>query len=242
MKYEVETHDDVYWSKKRFKDIFYLMWQVIFGLPKSILFNVRYFGIQKGIRLPVLCSYKVKLSKLSGRVIIKSEIHTAMIKLGFTAPETYNNSKLSFIWVNDGIVIFKGSAGIKNGTSIRNYGVLTLGDSFHVSSPSTIICYKEIEFGQDTLIGWNCEFCDGDAHKIYFLNDVEENRNNIDKKIKIGDHVWFCANSKVYKGVELGNNVVVAGSSVVVRSVQGDNQVIGGNPARVLRKEINWKV
>ena len=65
---------------------------------------------------------------------------------------------------------------------------------------------------------------------------------NENKEIVVGDHVWFGANSKIYKGVHIGNNVVVAGNSVVVRPIVGDNLIIGGFPAKVLRSGIDWTV
>ena len=235
------VRDEVYWKKRSLKETLYLVWQVLLGLPKTIIFNFHYFGI-KGLKLPVLCSYKVKFLKLRGKVIIDLDHRFAMIKLGFTAQGAYDNSKLSFLWINDGIIRFKGNAGIRNGVSIRNYGLLVFGDRFHISSPSTIICYKGVTFGDDVLIGWNCEFFDGDAHKIYILDGEKRIHINENKEIVVGDHVWFGANSKIYKGVHIGNNVVVAGNSVVVRPIVGDNLIIGGFPAKVLRSGIDWTV
>lgn len=94
-------------EKKSFNTYVYLVWQVFWGFPKTLLFNIKYFGI-KGLKFPVVLSYKVKLSKLSGKVRINASKKFGMIKLGFTTPETYGNGKLSFIWVNSGIVEFNG--------------------------------------------------------------------------------------------------------------------------------------
>jgi acetyltransferase-like isoleucine patch superfamily enzyme len=236
-----KIRNEAYWKKRSIKETIYLIWQILLGIPKTVFFNVHYLGV-KGFKMPVLCSYKVKLVKPFGKVIINASYKFGMIKLGFTAPETYDNSKLSFIWVNDGVIEFKGNAGIRNGVSIRNYGKLVLGEEFHISSPSTIICYKGISFGRDVLIGWNCEFSDGDAHKIYSLETQQCTTINTDKEIVIGNHVWFGANSKIYKGVHIGNNVIVAGGSIIVKSIRGDNQIIGGYPTRILKSGVNWRV
>ncbi len=233
--------NESYWKKRNLREVIYLGWQILMGMPKTIFFNLHYLGI-KGLKMPILCSYKVKLVKPYGRVIIDSNYRFGMIKLGFTASEMYDNSKLSFIWINDGVIKFKGNAGIRNGVSIRNYGKLVLGDEFHISSPSVIICYKGISFGKDVLIGWNCEFTDGDAHKIYALQDKQCTTTNVDREIVIGNHVWFGANSKIYKGVHIGDNIVVAGGSIIVKSIKGNNQVIGGFPTKVLKSDINWRV
>ena len=231
---EIPAHDDIFWKRKTIKEKFYLTWQVIWGLPKS-------FG-SKGFKLPILCSYHVMISKLKGAVIIDSPYHLGMIKLGFTAPETYDNHRLSFVWVNDGIVTFAGNAGMRNGVSIRNYGYLTFGNNFHISSPSTIICYKAITFGEDVLIGWNCEFTDGDAHKIYKVSDQSRSRTNHDQEIVIGNHVWIAANVKILKGTKIGDNVIIAASSIITKPITGENQIIGGYPARVIKEGVNWYV
>lgn len=241
MSNEEYSHDDQYWQRKSFKEQVYLLWQMIFGLPKSLIFNIKYFGV-KGLKLPIVLSYKVRLQKLSGKVVIKSPLKTGMIRLGFTAPENYDNGKLSFIWVNDGLVKFNGNASMRNGVSMRIYGKLTLGSHFYISAPAKIICYKNIEFGDDVLIGWDFEVVDGDAHKIYNQDDMEGERLNEDNSVKIGNRVWFGANCKVLKGVTLGNDVVVGANSIIIKSVDCNNCVIGGNPMRILRQNIVWKV
>lgn len=236
----IPVHDDVYWSKKSLRSKLYLVLQLILGLPKSIYFNLHYFGI-RGMKLPVLCSYKTKFSKMKGIVKVRSKYKFGMIKIGFSAVELFDNSKLSTVWINDGIVYFQGSASIRNGTCIRNYGKLAIGNNFQVSATATIICYKQIIFGNDVLIGWNCEFSDGDAHKIYNENDYGE-RQNVDKAIMVGNNVWIGANVVIYKGVEIDDDVVVAGNAIVIKSVPGKNQVIGGFPARKLKGDIIWKI
>lgn len=242
MDYSVYEKTEEYWQKKSLKRKIYLMIQVLLGLPKSIFFNFYYFGL-KGVKLPVLLSHKVKFHKLKGKVLINSKYKIGMIKLGFQAPEMYDNSKLSFIWINDGLVEFGNSASIRNGSVIRNYGHLILGENFHVSAPSRIICYKHIQFGKDILIGWDCEFSDGDAHKIYNLIDKnKENRMNINRPIIIGDKVWFSAHTKVLKGVKLGNNMVIAEGTILCKSFETSNIVVGGNPLRILKENIIWDV
>ena len=241
MKYQMEEKSQEYWAKKRIKSELLKLIQVLAGLPKSVYFNLYYFGFD-GLKLPILLSPKVKMQKLKGKVYIESDLKLGMIKLGFPATETYDNKKLSFIWVNDGIIVFKNSASMHNGTSIRNYGVLEIGDNFHIPATATIICYKRISFGNDVLVGWNFEAVDGDAHKIY---DIEKPtiRTNLDKEIIVGDKVWFGADVRLYKGVNIANNTVVAAGTRIYRNqVRNENCVIGDNPVRILKKNVIWKI
>ena len=52
----------------------------------------------------------------------------------------------------------------------------------------------------------------------------------------IGDNVKICANSTLVGAITIGNNVTIAAGSVVVKSIP-DNCVVGGNPARILKKD-----
>lgn len=243
MDYVIEEKTEEYWKKKNRKTpkiILSLILQIILGFPKTLVFNIYYFGIE-GFKLPVLLSCKVKLSKMKGKVIIQSAYRTGMIKLGFTASETFDNNKLSFVWINDGIIIFKSKASMHNGTAIKNYGVLIFGCRFHIPATATIICYKKIEFGDDVLVGWGFEIMDGDAHKLYDKDDSIK-RLNPDKEIRIGNKVWFGANVNVLKGVETGDNMIVAAGTTLTKSVLENNCVVGGNPVQILRKNIIWEI
>lgn len=233
--------DEMYWKKTNYKRIFYLGFQLIFGLPKSLIFNIKYLGL-RGFKLPIVLSYKVKLKKMSGKVIIPKNAKFASIKLGFTAAEVFDNKKLSFVWINDGIIEFKGRAGIHNGTSIRSYGKLVFGDAFNTSSTAKIICYEQIVFGDNVLLGWDVEIVDGDAHKIYSNNCDKQERINMNKKIIIGNRVWIGANCKIFKGIIVGDDVVIAANSIVTKSITNNNCIIGGNPIRILKNDIYWEV
>lgn len=213
--------------------------RLILGLPKSLYFNISYFGLE-GFKFPILLSNKVILSRLSGTVKLNDNLKFGAIKLGFPPSEIFDDSGLKFIWVNRGNVSFSKGTSIRNGCVIRNFGDLTFGKNFQVSSPSKFICYKKIEFGDDCLIGWDCQFADGDAHKII---DIDTNEiTNPNKPIFIGNHVWFGANVKVYKGVSISDNNVIAANTVLTHSFSEKQCVIGGTPNRILKRSVIWKI
>jgi len=54
--------------------------------------------------------------------------------------------------------------------------------------------------------------------------------------------VWIGAQCLLLKGTELGNDCVVAAGSLLHRKFDGDGRLIGGNPARVLRQGVTWRV
>ena len=93
-------------------------------------------------------------------------------------------------------------------------------------------------------IGENCMFSSdiyitcSDHHTII---DAEGNIQNIGKNIHIGNNVWVGRNVTIGKNVSIGNNSVVGMSSVVTSKTPfPSNCVIAGNPAKVVKENINW--
>jgi hypothetical protein len=61
----------------------------ILGLPKSLYFNIKYFGFKAGLRLPFLLSHKVKLKKCGGTIEIKQKSIKHPVLLGYTGGGGY---------------------------------------------------------------------------------------------------------------------------------------------------------
>ncbi|MDI9401162.1 MAG: acyltransferase [Limisphaerales bacterium] len=60
------------------------------------------------------------------------------------------------------------------------------------------------------------------------------------RPIRIGDGCFIGANSIILKGTELGKNCVVGAGSVVCGKFP-DNVIIAGNPAKVLKENVQCK-
>lgn len=210
---------------------------LILGIPKTIFFNFRYFKFKDAIQFPVLVSHSVILNKMKGNVIILSPIKPGMIKLGFfESPFLYKQSIKSY-WNVEGTVTFKGKASLGKGTKIRCFGNLYFGDNLRTSGTTDILCKHTISFGDETVIGWDCIFMDDDNHVVVNKSGINKTKS---KDIQIGNRVWFGMNCTILKGIQVGNDVVVAANSCIVKTVQCDNCVIGGSPAKLLKKDIEW--
>ena len=85
----------------------------------------------------------------------------------------------------------------------------------------------------------NTEIIDGDAHKI--IDDFGE-RKNSDREIKIGNHVWIGANSKIMKGACIGDNSIIASNTILLSNIDLNGVIVGDLPNRILKQNINWKV
>ncbi|WP_298843474.1 hypothetical protein [Clostridium sp.] len=77
---------------------------------------------------------------------------------------------------------------------------------------------------------------DSDGHNI--LNDRGEITNK-SKEVYISNHIWICLGVSVFKGSEKGNVSIIAANSTVLGKYGKDNCIIGGNPAKIIKENIN---
>lgn len=96
---------------------------------------------------------------------------------------------------------------------------------------------SKIKVGQDCMFSYNFGVHTGDAHSIISIETG--NRINLSKNIIIKNHVWICSHAQILKGVEIGNNSVIGLGSIVTKNIS-DNSVTVGNPARIIRTNVNW--
>lgn len=101
---------------------------------------------------------------------------------------------------------------------------------------STIECAESISIGANCAIANGCLIQDTDWHTIEKLTGGGKT-----KPIRIGDHVWICAKVIVLKGVTIGDGAIVAAGSVVTKDVPS-RCLVAGNPARVIKENINWRL
>jgi len=111
---------------------------------------------------------------------------------------------------------------------------LTIG-SGHFNRDVKIKCFNNITIGHQVAISENVTIWDSNAHTILRCGYVKS------APVKIGDHVWIGVNVIILKGVTIGNNVIIAAGSVVNKDVPSDC-LIAGNPAKIIRTGVSWKL
>ncbi|MCU6600465.1 acyltransferase [Peribacillus frigoritolerans] len=216
----------------------YKIISLFLSLPKTIYFNLRYFGIKMGLKLPVLVSHQVHLKALNGQLLIENPTRFG-VRIGFGDVGIFDKQKSRGIWQVNGKVVFMGKSHLGHGAkiSVGKNGVLKFGDNFTITAESSIICNKSISFGKETLISWENLIMDTDFHTI---NDADGNKINHDGSIHIGNHVWIGSRCTILKGAQIPDETVIASNSVITRKYSGNNLVIGGNPPKVLKENITW--
>ena len=142
-----------------------------------------------------------------------------VIKIGETRVELgesiciYNNAKISMV-------------------NCGETPVLKIGNGVSIGDRTEIHVGKEVTIGDGTLISWDCCIMDRDYHAI---GDAE-----IMKPVHIGSHVWIGCKAVILKGVTIGDGAVIAAGAIVTKDVP-PRCVVGGNPARVIKENIDWK-
>lgn len=97
--------------------------------------------------------------------------------------------------------------------------------------------------GTKILIGDECGFSTdiifrtGDSHSIL---DMEGRRFNASKDIILEDHVWVGIKVICMKGSYVSRNSIIAAGAVVSGKFMEPNCIVGGVPAKVIKKGIEW--
>lgn len=110
---------------------------------------------------------------------------------------------------------------------------LELGSGF-LNSDVKIRCMESITIGNNVKISHNVTIMDSDAHTVLRDGYVKT------KPVVIGNNVWIGTRATILKGVHIGDNCIIGAGAVVTKDVPS-NCTVAGNPARIIRENINWK-
>ena len=97
--------------------------------------------------------------------------------------------------------------------------------------------------GTKIIIGDECGFSTdvimrtGDSHSIL---DMEGRRFNASKDIVLEDHVWVGIKVICMKGTYVSRNSIIGAGAVVSGKFTEPNCIIGGLPAKVIKRGIEW--
>ena len=120
-----------------------------------------------------------------------------------------------------------------------NNSIVKIGDN---STFAGVTMYLQ-DSNSSVNIGKNCMFSYGidvwcsDIHTIINFDGKPLNRG---KFIEIGNHVWVGKDVKIGKNTKISSNSVIGWASVVTKEFDETNVVIAGNPAKIVKRNINW--
>lgn len=214
---------------------------ILLSMPKTIYFNFRCLPFYKAVRLPFYIHYKTRLSgtcKDSIKIAQNTALRTFMIKFGNKGSVGIVENRYNSICINNGTLLFEGSAALGVGFSIRVDcgGKVTIGKGFNSNRNLFISCTKQVTIGNDVLFGWNISVRDSDGHTLLYDNTKQPTI----APVTIGNHVWVCAESHILKGTAIGNDCVVGYASLVSKGGSDNNVLWAGHPAKIIKQKVNW--
>ena len=96
---------------------------------------------------------------------------------------------------------------------------------------------SSVIIGDNCMFSFNIEITCTDTHSVL---DLEGNLLNRGENITIGNHVWVGKEAKILKNTSISDNCIVAQNSIVTKKFDTKNAVIAGNPAKIVKENINW--
>lgn len=95
-----------------------------------------------------------------------------------------------------------------------------------------------VYIGKNCMLSSNITFRATDGHVIF--DNITKQVLNKTQPIRIGNHVWLGANVTILKGTRILDDSIVATNATVSKKFPISNIIIGGNPANILKYNINW--
>lgn len=131
----------------------------------------------------------------------------------------------------------------------QNHGKIYFGKCTKIGVNSKILCTNSVYIDDYTAIADNTVICDNNNHpinpdfRLYMrttgeYDDSRRWKHSDNAPIFIGKNCWIGTNVRIQKGVTIGDNSIIAACSVVTKNVPA-NCIAGGNPAKILKTDID---
>lgn len=226
----------------RLKYLFYRLLSAVFPSDKNKYFKNYFKNYFKYHNNKIILISNGNKKILTSKIYIKNLNITWKGDNNIIEIEEFNKNtrlKVDFGGNNNYFKIGKNCRGNFNLTSFGDNSKIDIGKRVEVGS-ILIALHDNDSF----TIGNNCMLSDSiicftDGHSI-IDKDSYELLNCSPFNVQIGSHVWIGKNVSLLKGASIPNNCVVAMNSTVTKRFVQENCVIAGNPARIVKENINW--
>lgn len=180
----------------------------------------------KDVIINIAKSASIKV--LKGRFLIGESDAPTKQRTRKTEVTLADNAQLT---LHGDVILYEGV-----GVRITESAKLSIGDHTYINRSASIDCTQEITIGDYCAISDNVQILDSDFHPITYNGKT----STISKPVHIGSHVWIGRSAIILKGVTIGDGAIVGAGSVVTRDVP-PSCLVAGNPARVIKENIEWE-
>jgi len=118
---------------------------------------------------------------------------------------------------------------------------LHIGKNFGCGANATfdITDHGNITIGDNCMFSWNIYFKSDDTHPVISTTDGAV--LNKSDEIVVGDNVWIGMNASILKNSRIPSHCIVGAYSVVAKRFDMENCALAGNPARVVKTDVDWR-
>lgn len=207
-------------------------------LTKYSIFNtlLAYFKISHPRAASVVVANKGLILMGKGATI---DIENGRLLIGETDSPTNKRFESTELILDDGAgITCAGDLILYEGVKVRvgKNAKCSFGHHTYLNRSTSIDCTLEVTIGDNCAISDNVQILDSDFHTIAYKSKTVEKS----KPIHIGNHVWIGRSSIILKGVSIGDGAIIGAGSMVTRSIPPGCLAVG-NPARVIKDNIDWK-
>lgn len=209
------------------------------GVINTLRMNYKYFGWDGVRHVYILASRRLRILRLDGEIVPLKALKKGSIWIGFDRAGIFDSKYERAMWQNAGTIYVAGKVNLGQGVRLSNSGQLHFGENMSILANSTVVCKKDIRFGDNILVSWDCLIMDSDFHKIYNKSG-DGTQINEPQAISIGDHVWIGCRSTILKGAGIPDGSIVAAGSIISKEFEQKDTIVGG-VNRVLAKDVFWE-
>lgn len=158
-----------------------------------------------------------------------------------------SNIDVRIVGNNNNVIIGKNSAIRDISIMVGSYtqafhASVHIGDGFSSEENCKLFVYNsgnKVEIGEDCMFSNSVILRTGEApHLIFDLNSgkyIDEGGHII-----VGAHSWIGERSYMTKRAKVAPESIVAACSVVTTAFEERNVVLGGNPAKIVKRGVQW--
>ena len=169
-----------------------------------------------------------RIQVLKGRFLIGESDAPTRQRTRKTEITLADNAQLT---LHGDVILYEGV-----GVRVTEGAQLSIGDHTYINRSASIDCTQEITIGDYCAISDNVQILDSDFHPITYNGKT----STMSKPVHIGNHVWIGRSAIILKGVTIGDGAIVGAGSVVTRDVP-PGCLVAGNPARVIKQNVEWE-
>lgn len=189
--------------------------------------------------------------------IIRALYHTYLQKIKFKNKYTSNGnvdfSHTSGISLTHGStkenIILEDGCRMYGRLMSQNGGTILMYHKSQIGFGTKIMCSNRIEIGEGTFIADTTKIVDNNNHPVHPKDREIMAESSWDSPFRtwkysdsdpivIGRYCWIGSDVRICKGVTIGDGSIIAANSVVTKSCP-PNCIMGGNPAKILRENID---